>query len=191
MIIGITGGIGSGKSYIARGLAKQGFVIYDCDQEAKRIIEQDPIVKERISALLGDEVYADGKYQTKVVADKVFNAPTLLQSLNAIVHPVVKEDILRKAATCHMQPATLVVESAILWESGLDIICDKIVAVVADEEIRLQRAIARDHSNINRVRARMRAQMSDKERCKRADIIVNNNGQTPLNELCQYIMQHL
>jgi len=193
MIIGITGGIGCGKSYISRGLAKHGLVIYDCDKEAKRIIEQDSEVKEQITALFGNEAYIDGIYQTKVVADKVFNDPTLLQRLNAIVHPAVKKDILRLAdSPIHrLTDSPLLIESAILYESGLDKICDKVIAITAPEEIRLQRAIRRDKSNIDKVRARMRAQMSDDERAQRADIVIFNDGTKILEETCQYIMQHL
>lgn len=190
MLIGITGGIGSGKSTIATGLAQHGIVHYDCDKEAKRLIENDPAIKRQIISLLGQEVYQDGHYQTNIVAEKIFAQPELLQQVNAIVHPAVKADILKRY-TMHGTPCTMVVESAILWESGLDKICTHIVAVIAPEEIRLQRAIQRDKSTIQKVRARMRAQMSDAERQQRADIIINNDGQKSIDELCQYIMQHL
>ncbi len=191
MIVGITGGIGSGKSYIAHGLEQYGFVRYDCDQEAKRIIEQDPDVKSQIVQLFGTDVYQDGKYQTHKVADIVFAQPALLQALNAIVHPAVKADILNLQSTIYNPQSSLLIESAILWESGLDQICHKVIAVIAPEELRIQRAIARDHSDTNKVRARIKAQMSDQERCQHADIIVNNNEQQTLDQLCQYILQHL
>jgi len=190
MIIGITGGIGSGKSYISRGLAKHGFVVYDCDKEAKQLIVEDTELKQQISALLGSEVYMDGKYQTEVVADKVFKDPTLLQQLNAIVHPAVKKDILNKCSM-HNAQCTTVIESAILYESGLDKICDRIIAITAPEEVRLQRAIRRDKSDMEKVRARMRAQMSDEERARRADIVIDNDGTKQLEDTCQYILQHL
>lgn len=190
MIVGITGGIGSGKSYIAKGLEQHGFLRYDCDQEAKHIIEQDSDVKSQIIKLFGTDVYQDGKYQTHKVADIVFAQPALLQALNAIVHPAVKADILSRC-TMHDAQCTMLIESAILWESGLDQICHKVIAVIAPEELRIQRAIARDHSDTNKVRARIKAQMSDQERCLHADIIVNNNEQQTLDQLCQYILQHL
>jgi len=193
MIVGITGGIGSGKSYISRGLAKHGFVIYDCDKEAKRLIEQDPEVREHISELLGEEVYANGKYQTKVVADKVFNNPTLLQSLNAIVHPAVKKDILRRAdSPIHqLTDSPLLVESAILYESGLDQLCNQVIAVIAPEEVRIERAMCRDHASMEQIQSRIKAQMSDTERASKADIVINNDGTKILEETCQYILQHL
>ena len=160
MIIGITGGIGSGKSYLAQELAKRGFAVYDCDREAKRIIAEDKAVQAAIIKLLGKEAFIDGKYNTAYVAQRVFTEPQLLKALNAIVHPAVKADISCQSSDVSL----LVVESAILFESGLDELCDKIVVVTAPEETRIARTIARDYhneatpENINKVRARIRAQ---------------------------------
>ena len=160
MIIGITGGIGSGKSYLAQELAKRGFAVYDCDREAKRIIAEDKAVQAAIIKLLGKEAFIDGKYNTAYVAQRVFTEPQLLKALNTIVHPAVKADISRQSSDVSL----LVVESAILFESGLDELCDKIVVVTAPEETRIARTIARDYhneatpENINKVRARIRAQ---------------------------------
>lgn len=160
MIIGITGGIGSGKSYLAQELAKRGFAVYDCDREAKRIIAEDKAVQAAIIKLLGEEAFIDGKYNTAYVAQRVFTEPQLLKALNTIVHPAVKADISRQSSDVSL----LVVESAILFESGLDELCDKIVVVTAPEETRIARTIARDYhneatpENINKVRARIRAQ---------------------------------
>ncbi len=160
-VIGLTGGIGSGKSFIAAALAQRGFSIYDCDREAKRIIAQNKKVQKAIIKLLGKEAFIDGKYNTAYVAQRVFAEPQLLKALNTIVHPAVKADIL-SPFTSHLSP--LFVESAILFESGLDELCDKIVVVTAPEETRIARTIARDYhneatpENINKVRARIRAQ---------------------------------
>ena len=85
----------------------------------------------------------------------------------------------------------MVIESALLFESGLDQICDKTIAVIAPEELRLQRVMARDKTNNNKVRARMRAQMSDAERAAKADLVVTNDGTLTIEQLCQYITQHL
>ena len=161
MIIGITGGIGSGKSYLAQELAKRGFAVYDCDRAAKRIIAEDKDVQAAIIRLLGEEAFTDGRYNTAYVAQRVFAEPQLLKKLNKIVHPAVKADILSHF-TSHLSP--LFVESAILFESGFDGLCDKIVVVTAPEETRIARTIARDYKgkatpeNINKVRARIRAQ---------------------------------
>ena len=156
MIIGLTGGIGSGKSFLAQELAKRGFAIYDCDREAKRIITENKDVQAAIKDLLGEEAFIEGNYNTAYVAKRVFEDPKLLEGLNKIVHPEVAKDILIKKPDF--------VESAILFESGLDQICNKIVVVTAPEEVRIARTIARDYQgavtpeNINKVRARIRAQ---------------------------------
>ena len=160
-VIGLTGGIGSGKSFLAQALAQRGFTVYDCDREAKRIIAEDKDVQAAIIRLLGEEAFIEGTYNTAYVAQRVFAEPQLLEKLNKIVHPAVKADIL-SPFTSHLSP--LIVESAILFESGLDRLCDKVVIVTAPEDVRIARTIARDYQgqatpeNINKVRARIRAQ---------------------------------
>ena len=186
-IIGLTGGIGSGKSTIAQELGKQGFAVYDCDREAKRIIAENNEVQQAIIALLGEEAFVDGIYNTQYVAQRVFADPQLRQQLNQIIHPAVKNDILLK------QPR--VIESAILCEAGLDRLCDKIVVVEAPEDIRIERVIARDYkgdaspANIGKVRARVQAQANAYDAIpqqKRLTII--NDGQTPIVHLVQSIL---
>lgn len=201
MIIGITGGIGSGKSVIARQLRKMGYSVYDTDSEAKRIIVEDATVREQMTALFGEEVYKDGVYQTSFVAQQVFADKNLLAKLNAIVHPAVKQDIISKFRSSGVtsEPSApseplnndsglFFIECAILFQAGFDVLCDKVVAVTAPEDIRLERVIARDHSDMNKVRARMRAQEAEKD-LQRADIIINNDGQVAIRTLCEEILQ--
>ena len=186
-IIGLTGGIGSGKSTIAQELAKQGFAVYDCDREAKRIIAENKDVQQAITDLLGEEAFVDGKYNTAYVAQRVFADPHLRQQLNAIIHPAVLKDI--------KDPKDLIVESAILCEAGLDRLCDKIIVVEAPEAIRIERVIGRDYDgdassvNIDQVRARVQAQANAYDAIpqqKRLTIV--NDGQTPIGELVQTIL---
>ena len=203
MIIGITGGIGSGKSVIARQLRQMGYSVYDTDSEAKRIIVEDATVREQMTALFGEEVYKDGVYQTALVAQQVFADKNLLAKLNAIVHPAVKADIISKFRSLGVtsEPSApseplnndsglFFIECAILFQAGFDVLCDKVVAVTAPEDIRLERVIARDHSDMNKVRARMRAQEADKD-LQRADIVINNDGTTPIPTLCEKIILQL
>lgn len=197
MIIGITGGIGSGKSVIAKQLRKMGYSVYDTDSEAKRIIVEDATVREQMTALFGEEVYQDGVYQTALVAQQVFADKNLLAKLNAIVHPAVKADIISKFRSLGVLSEPLkrnsglfFIECAILFQAGFDVLCDKVVAVTAPEDIRLERVIARDHSDMNKVRARMRAQEADKD-LARADIVINNDGTTPIPTLCEKIILQL
>lgn len=185
MIIGITGGIGSGKSTIAKQLRKMGYAVYDTDSEAKRLIMEDAGLRQQIEQLFGKEVYQDGVYQTALVAQRVFADQSLLARLNAIVHPAVKADILRWAEKInHATPCF--VECAILYQAGFDTLCDKVVVVTAPEEVRLQRTVVRDHSTIEKVRARMRAQEVEKD-IERADLIVNNDGKTEITAICLQI----
>ena len=197
MIIGITGGIGSGKSVIAKQLREMGYAVYDTDSEAKRLIVEDAHVREQMIQLFGEEVYRDGVYQTAVVAQRVFADQSLLSRLNAIVHPAVRADILRWA-TMQDSPSfrkglgvgLCFVECAILYQAGFDELCDKVVAVTAPEEVRLARVLARDHSTIDKVRARMRAQEAERD-IERADIVINNDGQTLIPTLCEEIIRLL
>ena len=228
MIIGITGGIGSGKSVIARQLRQMGYEVYDTDSEAKRIIMEDAHVRAQITALFGSQAYKDGVYQTAFVAQQVFNANSpspnssspnspspnsliasspnpLLARLNAIVHPAVKADIgywlselsdspkgdpTSDSEAIRQHSDLLFIECAILYQAGIDALCDKVVAVTAPEDIRLSRVIARDRSDIDKVRARMRAQ-STEEDLRRADIVIHNDGTTPIPQLCEELLDQL
>ena len=196
MIIGITGGIGSGKSTIARELVKRGYTVYDCDQEAKRIIAENSDVQQEIIDLLGEESFVDGIYNTTYVAKRVFEDSHLLAALNAIVHPAVGLDIMKRKPDF--------VESAILYESGLDILCDRIIVVDAPEEIRIARTIGRDYNgdaspaNIDKVRARIKAQgglsiQHSEVSIQHSEIrlIVNNDGQTSIADLADEIQNWL
>ena len=204
MLIGITGGIGSGKSTVARELAKQGFAVYDCDAEAKRIVSEDRDVQRAIVDLLGAGAFKSyivndqivNIYNTAYVAQRVFAEPDLRQRLNAIIHPAVRQDIIRR----HEVVSPLFVESAILYEAGLDTLCEAIVEVEAPEAIRLERTIDRDYQgiaspeNIEKVRARMRAQeegRGKREELRVKRIAVLNDGQKPVEELATEIVHKL
>lgn len=197
MIIGLTGGIGSGKSVIAKQLRAMGYAVYDTDSEAKRLIVEDTHVREQMEQLFGKEVYANGVYQTALVAQRVFTDKSLLAQLNSIVHPAVRADILRWA-TMQDSPSfrkglgvgLCFVECAILYQAGFDQLCDKVVAITAPEHIRLERVIARDHSTIDKVRARMRAQEAERD-IERADFVTNNDSSTPIPTLCEEIIRQL
>lgn len=200
MLIGITGGIGSGKSTIAKQLRQMGYEVYDTDSQAKRLIVEDAHIREQITELFGPEAYQDGIYQTAFIAQKVFADKTLLARLNAIVHPAVRQDILKKFRSSEGSDAAellfrgsevlFFIECAILYTAHLDELCDKVVVVTAPEEVRLARTIARDHSDIDEVHARMRVQ-NVKADLRRADIIINNDGTTPIPTICKQILMHI
>jgi len=184
-MIGITGGIGSGKSTIAKALVKRGLTVYDCDKEAKRIIAEDEEVRKAIVALLGEDSFVNGQYNTAYVAKRVFEDKSLLEQLNGIVHPAVRRDIEKK------QPD--LVESAILFEAGMADLCEKVIVVEAPEDVRIARTIARDYKgeataeNIDKVRARIKAQGEFK--IKDSEVrMVNNDGKKSVEELAEEVV---
>ena len=198
-IVGITGGIGSGKSTIARALAARGYAVYDCDKEAKRIIAENKDVQQQIIELLGEEAFEEvpstkgqrtKAYNTAYVAQCVFAEPQLLKKLNEIVHPAVREDI-KKIRIKNNELKIIFIESAILQEAGLDTLCDKIIVVEAPEEVRIERTIQRDYNgeateeNINKVRARIQAQKAvcHQPSDVRRQLSVYNDGQRSIDEL--------
>lgn len=189
MVVGLTGGIGSGKSTIARQLRMMGYMVYDSDSQAKRIIVEDLSVRKQLIQLFGEEVFIDGVYQTNIVAQQVFADKCLLEKLNAIVHPAVRTDIEKQKASMGVGEL-LFVECAILYSSGIHALCDKVVLVTAPEEIRLQRTIQRDHSTINKVCARMRAQECEWQH-QQVDVVLNNDGSRSINELCNQLLLDL
>ena len=192
MLIGLTGGIGSGKSVISNELRKMGYAVYDSDKEAKRLILENEQVREKMIGLFGKDIFRDGMYQTKLVAQQVFADSSLLAQLNAIVHPAVKEDLLRwsHAQMNLSRNQILFVECAILYQAGLDSVCEKVVVVTAPEEIRLARVVSRDCTDINKVRARMRAQKAEKD-IEKADIVIHNDGKKAIPTLCEEIVQQI
>ena len=203
MTIGITGGIGSGKSTIARELASRGYRLYDTDREAKRLIVEDPELRAQIEALLGADVYEGNTYRTDIVSARVFANPDLLRRLNALVHPAVRHDIEHLLASIASGlsakrsfsqkggpsgVAGLIIESALLFESGLNALCDKVICVTAPESIRIARTVARDHTTSAKVRARIAAQMDETERAQKADIVLVNDGKTSVPALIDTLL---
>lgn len=170
--IGVTGGIGSGKSTVCRLFAAKGAALYDSDREAKRLMAENPELRARIVEAFGEESYADGALNRSYLAQAVFGCPERLQRLNAIVHPAVIADFRSWA---DRQPGPYVVlESAILFSSGLDREVDRTVAVLAPEALRVERTCRRDCTDADSVRRRMAAQESDDRLRERADFCLVN-----------------
>ncbi|MEJ5050598.1 dephospho-CoA kinase [Chryseobacterium culicis] len=179
-IIGLTGGIGSGKTTVARFIEEFGFPVYYSDDRAKAIVNESEDLKIKIKELLGEESYDEnGLYDRKFVADKVFNNRDLLQQLNEIIHPAVRidfEDWVKK------QSKYLVFkETALLFELKLNRQCYKSLLVTAEDNIRIKRVMDRDHKTYREVETVMEKQMPERDKIKMADCIIYNN--TNLEEL--------
>lgn len=165
--IAVTGGIGSGKSTVCRLLARCGAAVYDSDSAAKRLMAEDETLRRRLIETFGEESFAGGELNRAYLASEVFADAGKLAALNALVHPAVRNDF---ETWCSRQDAEYVVlESAILYESGFDGCVDRVVAVVAPEELRVMRTVERDATTAEAVRRRIAAQMSDDELAARAD----------------------
>lgn len=173
-IIGITGGIGSGKSTVAKFIEERGFPVYNSDFWAKEIVNFDENLKSKIKNLLGEIAYSDGKYDRKFVAAMVFNDENLLRSLNQIIHPAVKNHFENWVSGQNSE--FVFKETALLFELRLNENCYKTILVTADEEIRIRRAMERDGRSREEILAIISRQMPESEKIKLADFVIQNNA---------------
>lgn len=172
--IGLTGGIGSGKTTVARMFEEYGIPIYIADTEAKNLMHTSCEIRSELQQLLGENVYVDGQLDRKFMADKIFNDKQLLEKVNNIIHPRVEAHFQewkkkQNAPYC-------IKEVAILFENGSYKRCDKTILVVADEEERIARVIKRDGVKREKVLERMKNQWSDAKKTPLADYIINNQS---------------
>lgn len=188
MKIGITGGIGSGKTYVSNFLRKQGFPVYSCDDRAKIIMKEDETVKAGLIELVGEEAYLeDGELNKPVIAKYLYESRENQEKIGALVHPRVKSDF---EMWCHFQDSEVMfMESAILFESGLSETVDKILYVFATDEVRIRRIIQRDKVTRNEAHARIKAQMPEAVKLKLADYCIINNGNNNIMKQLQNIQR--
>ena len=175
MKIGVTGGIGSGKSYVCRLLAQRWQLpVYDCDSAAKMLMVSSPRIRQQLQELVGDDVYdAGGQLNKGVMSRYLFADAAHVKAVNTIVHPAVKDDFELWAS---QQTGDVVMESAILVEAGFAKAVDFLVVVEAPLALRIQRAMARDGATEEQVRARVRHQMTAEQLRAYADIVIVNDG---------------
>lgn len=180
--IAITGGIGSGKSYVSNLLEERGIPIYNADNESKRLTVSDEEIRKGLVALVGEQVYFDdGTLNKSLLAAYLFASSEHATQVNAIIHPRVKADF-RRWLEEHEDYEIVGLESAILYESGFDDVVDAVVAVYAPESLRLERAMKRDGATEIQIRARMSAQMNEEEKRNKADYVVLNDGSACLQK---------
>lgn len=188
--IAITGGIGSGKSYVSHLLEDMNIPVYNADNEAKRLTVSDEGIRSELVALLGEEVYKEGALNRPLLASYLFSDPAHAAQINAIIHPRVREDFAAWAERlqgCEMAG----MESAILYEASFEDTVDAVVMVYAPVDLRVQRAMYRDGASEEQVRARIAAQMDDDEKCRRADFTVVNDGVRPLLPQLNAVIEQL
>lgn len=172
MKVGITGGIGSGKSTVCRLFAQKGIAVYDSDAAAKRLMQEDGALRRQLAGRFGEGTFRDGVLDRAYLAGIVFADPQALADLNALVHPVVMRDFDAWAA--RQEGSYVILESAILFEAGLEGCVDKTVAVLAPRELRIERTCRRDGCGADQVVGRIAAQLDDDALSARADYVVVN-----------------
>lgn len=176
--LGVTGGIGSGKSVVCKTLSTLGIPVFDSDGEVKKIYNTSTEVKEQVIALWGEQLYNNNVLNTKKLASIVFSNANSLHQLNKIVHPAVQK---RFQEWAHLQDTPYVIEeSAIIFESGGNKFLDKIATINSPVELRIERVMLRNGWSKEEVEQRMEQQMSDEERSSLADYTLINDNNTAL-----------
>lgn len=171
--VGVTGGIGSGKSTVCGLFADMGVAVYDCDSEAKRLMVECELVRNQIVDAFGAEAYVDGELNRSFLAERVFGSAEQLAKLNAIVHPAVREDFKRWCGE-YENEVYVMMESAILFDAGFESEVDVVLAVVAPRELRVMRVCNRNGMTPQQVEERIACQMSDDELHARANYTMVN-----------------
>ena len=173
--VGITGGIGSGKSQACAYFASLGIPVYDSDSRAKQLMSCDKSIINSIIDSFGPDAYVDGDLNRQYLSQKVFQDAAQLAKLNGIVHPAVANDF-KSWLNNNVTSPYVIMECAILFESGFDKLVDKTIVVTAPYEVRLKRVMERDRTDIQNIRDRISKQSSDETKLRMADYSIVNDG---------------
>ena len=187
--IGITGGIGSGKTYVCQRLKQRGIPVYHCDDEAKRLMTESPVIRKKMCKLIGNDAYNGQELNKPLIAQYLFACEDHANNINAIVHPVVRQDFLQwtKEQNSHI----VAQECALLFESGFQDTVDFTIEVYAPQSLRIQRATQRDHVASEHILARMAQQMDEEEKRQRANFCILNDGTTDLDAQLDLLLAQL
>lgn len=172
IIVGLTGGIGSGKTTVAKQFSELGIPIYIADDEAKSLMNRSKVIRRKLVKLFGDKAYIDGELNRPFIANIIFNDKTYLQQMNAIVHPKVAKHFEKWVLK---QDAPYVIkEVAILFENNGHKTCDYVITVVAPIKTRIKRLLKRDHTSKEKIEAIINNQWSDEEKIKLSHFVIEN-----------------
>jgi dephospho-CoA kinase len=177
--VGVTGGIGSGKSLVCKIFRCLNVPVFSADDEAKALLETDSEIRLVLTGFFGKELYLSGKLNKQMLADIIFNDRKNLEIVNNAVHPAVLERFT-EWCTCQTKSAYVIMEAAIIFETGTDSFLDKVVNISAPEAIRIERVCKRDSVSKEKVIERINNQFTEKERKKMADINLVNDGKMML-----------
>ena len=183
MKVAITGGIGSGKSYVCSVLKKHGIDVYDCDDAAKRIMHCDSNVRQSLIDLIGKDAYVDDNINRPLISSYILSSVDNAARVNAIVHPAVAEDFIKSEMS--------IMECAILFSSGFDALVDKVVCVTAPIEVRVERVIKRDGISREKALDWINCQMEQSELIALSDYVVENDGKCDVELLVEKMIKDL
>jgi dephospho-CoA kinase len=173
IVVGLTGGIGSGKTTVAAFFKALEIPVYIADVEAKQLMVRSKVIKRKLITLFGEDAYIDGQLNRPFIASKIFNNEELLDQMNAIVHPKVAAHFKRWLKK--QQAPYVIKEAAIIFEHHKEDQYDFIITVIADIEERIDRVIQRDNSNRSKIEAIINNQMSDEEKVKKSHFVIVNH----------------
>lgn len=181
-ILGVTGGIGSGKSIVCKYLSLHNIPIYDADIEAKRLNNTSPVIRQELIIRFGKSIYINNELDRKQLASLIFNNKENLQFVNQLIHTELAKHFLNWIED-NKRHSILALDAAVLFESGFDKYVDKIITVIAPIDIRINRVSKRDNLSPQQIEARINSQISDEERSKLSDfVVVNDNYESIINQ---------
>lgn len=181
-ILGVTGGIGSGKSIVCKYLSLHNIPIYDADIEAKRLNNTSPVIRQELIIRFGKSIYINNELDRKQLASLIFNNKENLQFVNQLIHTELAKHFLNWIEI-NKKHNILALDAAVLFESGFDKYVDKIITVIAPIDIRINRVSKRDNLSPQQIEARINSQISDEERSKLSDfVVVNDNYESIINQ---------
>ncbi|MDR2383958.1 MAG: dephospho-CoA kinase [Prevotellaceae bacterium] len=186
--VGLTGGIGSGKSVVGKIFSILGIPVYQADTAAKRLYDTDEELRNALKSLFGEHLYASGTLDRKKLANIIFANKDELKKINDLVHPAVRRDFLKYVARLPDTTPYVIHEAAILYESKTEDLFDIIINVWAPEKLKIERVIARDNTNETDVNQRIAAQLPDELKCKLSNYNITNDNKTPI--LPQILLIH-
>ena len=188
--IGVTGGMGSGKSVVCELFRLHGAPVFDADKEAKLLNDTSPRIKEELTRHFGSDLYKEGKLDRQKLATLIFHDKQNLALVNSIIHPVLADQFIKWSKERDSYPF-VVIDAAVLFEAGFEQHVDKVITIYAPEAERIERVTRRDGIRKSQVMARMRHQIPEEEKAKRADHVIYNDGQHSLIQQVANILQIL
>ena len=188
--LGVTGGIGSGKSVVCDVFRLHDIPVFDADREAKKLNDTSPVIREKLINNFGPDLYQGNKLDRKKLANLIFNNAENLHITNAIIHPELAK-YFEKWVDQRKHHAVIAIDAAVLYEAGFQSLLDKTIVVMAPLKIRIERAAKRDRLSKEQITARANSQMNDEEKAGLADFIIRNDGRHSLLEQVAQILQDI